>query len=82
MAVEKNKVRKPIVDFILSLTVSKKLSIMIVVIFALFYDKIDSDNFTWIAMIYMGVEGLNNLLKIWAGSKGNSDNNNNNNYVD
>lgn len=56
----KEKVSKPFIDFLLGRTMSKKLTTFIMATVALFHDKIDGDNWTIIAGIYIfGLTFLN-----------------------
>tara|TARA_R110000772_G_C13310310_1_gene440360 strand:- start:24404 stop:24637 length:234 start_codon:yes stop_codon:yes gene_type:complete len=64
-----NKIRKPIADWLLSKTFSKKLTVMIITSIALFKGFIDGDNFVWIASVYIGIEGGVNYLEYLASKK-------------
>ena len=54
---------KPIIDSILALSISKKLTVFVLGTIFLFYDKVDSKEWLHLAMLYIGVQGGIDLIK-------------------
>lgn len=73
----KEKVILPLIDLLLSKTISKKLIAFIIATVALFKDKLTGTEWTFIACLYiLGLVWLNHLHKM-AEIKKNIDNTNN-----
>jgi len=50
-------------DLLLSKWVSRKLTVFVVASIALFFSKVDSDNWTIVATMYIAVEGATNIAE-------------------
>lgn len=57
------KVVVPFIDFILSYTISKKLTVFFFATFFLYFDKISGDQWVNIVSIYIGVQSLVDITK-------------------
>lgn len=49
---------KPFIDKILAFTISKKLSVFIIATFLILSDKLPSDDWVRIAIMYIGTQGV------------------------
>jgi hypothetical protein len=49
---------KPIIDTILNFTISKKLSVFIIATFLIFAEKLTSEQWLDVAMMYIGTQGV------------------------
>ncbi|MFD0762974.1 hypothetical protein ACFQZW_12860 [Lutibacter aestuarii] len=52
----------PIIDKILSFTISKKLSVFIIATFLIFAEKLSAEQWVNIAMMYIGTQGAIDIL--------------------
>lgn len=51
------------IDLYLKKWISRKLTVFIVASIALFFSKVDSDNWTIVATMYIAVEGATNIAE-------------------
>ena len=65
---EKEKI-KPFLNLVLDKVISRKLSVLIVATYLLFYDKLSDNFWTYIAVTYMGVQGAIDILKAKASTR-------------
>jgi hypothetical protein len=52
----------PIIDKILSFTISKKLTVFIIATFYLYFDKIDSEQWIMLSAIYIGGQTIIDVI--------------------
>ena len=55
--------RKEKIDLYLNKWISRKLTVFIVASIALFFSKVDSDNWTIVATMYIAIEGATNIAE-------------------
>lgn len=60
------------IDLYLKKWISRKLTVFIVASIALFFSKVDSDNWTIVATMYIAVEGATNIAERLIKSKNNN----------
>ena len=60
---KKKPVIKPAVNYLIDKLISRKLTVFIIATWLLFSDKLTDNSWTYIAMIYMGVQGAIDILK-------------------
>lgn len=54
---------KPIIDKILAFTISKKLTVFAIACLFVFLDKIDNTQWVNIAIMYIGTQGVADIIK-------------------
>ena len=59
------------IDLYLKKWISRKLTVFIVASIALFFSKVDSDNWTIVATMYIAVEGATNIAERLIKAKSN-----------
>ena len=59
------------IDLYLKKWISRKLTVFIVASIALFFSKVDSDNWTIVATMYIAVEGATNIAERLMKAKSN-----------
>jgi hypothetical protein len=64
--------RKEKIDLYLNKWISRKLTVFIVASIALFFSKVDSDNWTIVATMYIAVEGATNIAERLIKAKNNN----------
>lgn len=60
------------IDLYLKKWISRKLTVFIVASIALFFSKVDSDNWTIVATMYIAVEGATNIVERLIKAKNNN----------
>ena len=60
------------IDLYLKKWISRKLTVFIVASIALFFSKVDSDNWTIVATMYIAVEGATNIAERLIKAKNNN----------
>jgi len=60
---------KPIIDTILNFTISKKLSVFIIATFLVFAQKLTSEQWIDVALMYIGTQGAIDIIKEYYKNK-------------
>ena len=60
---KKEPIITPIINNLVDKLISRKLSVFIIATWLLFSDKLNDSSWTYLAMIYMGVQGAIDILK-------------------
>lgn len=60
---------KPLIDKILNIAISKKLTVFLISCVALFSDKINGEQFMVMASIYVGTQGIIDAIKEYYSKK-------------